>query len=89
MINKFAINEQVTSIGIIAESDIVCDDKIKFVFANPGSIEVYGKINGQTNWILIDSINEDKIIVVTMYDQLRVVSTSSNFKLIAVGFDDV
>jgi len=89
MNQKFAINEQVSSLGIVAEGDILRDDKIKFVFENPGTVEVYVKINGQTGWDLLDTISSNLIINVTMYDQIRIVALSSDFKLIAVGFDDV
>jgi len=89
MNQKFAINEQVTSTGIVAEGDLLRDDKIKFVFDSPGTIEVYVKINGQSSWDLLETLSSNSIITVTLYDQIRVVALSSNFKLIAVGFDDV
>jgi hypothetical protein len=88
MNQKFAINEMVLGPGIVAEGDLVCDDHVKFIILGVGEIEVYGRISGQTNWDLIDTISSDKIIKVSMFHNLRVTCTSGSFQLIAVGFDD-
>lgn len=91
-INKFAINEVVASTGIVVESDVFNDSAIKFAVENgPGSFEVYSKLVEDEEWSLLSSYNGsgETIIDVRLVKYLRVVATSSNYKLIAVGFDNV
>jgi hypothetical protein len=91
---RFGYNQFVTATGILTETNILNDDKIRLVTENAGGtneIKVYAKLNGQTNWDLLKTITgvSDLVVKVDTYERIKIESTildGTNVKLIGAGF---
>jgi hypothetical protein len=74
---SFGLKKLIKEQGSIGTFDITHDNEIKMIVANAGptnTVGVYGKIQGQNNYNLIETIvgNQTKLIDVTFYDFLDI-----------------
>jgi len=92
--NKLGINQFILSTGLIGEYDLENNDYIRVAVenANAGNtVDLYVKLNGQTNWKLIKSITgtTSDSIITNSYDELQVICSTldgTNVKILGSGF---
>ena len=92
--NRFGYNDRIEQTGVLLETEILEDDKIRFVVQNAGGsneITISAKLKGQSNYVPLKTLTgtTEDLVTVDTYELIKIECTTldgNNVILLGSGF---